>query len=155
MNPDIDTWIDCFEFERLVQEGQTLQQLGKRDEAMAQYGIAETLYQGEFLADDRYETWTNPHKEHYRTLYLQVADALGEYSLANREFTAALALTQKALAQDSYYESAHHRMMRCYTAQGQRHLTIRHYQLFRELLLTELDVEPSEETVALFHSLTS
>jgi DNA-binding SARP family transcriptional activator len=155
LNSTIDTWVDFYEFERLIQHGQELQDNGKLDEAMAQYGIAESLYQGEFLSEGRYEEWARPYKEQYKNLYLHVADTLGEYSLQNHDYTAALALTQKVLQQDCCHESAHRRMMRCYMAQGQRQLTIRHYQLFRETLLTELDVEPSEETVTLFKNLTS
>jgi DNA-binding SARP family transcriptional activator len=45
--------------------------------------------------------------------------------------------------------------MRCYLAQGQRHLAIRQYQSCVEVLKQELDLTPSEETLALYQRITT
>jgi DNA-binding SARP family transcriptional activator len=69
-------------------------------------------------------------------------------------YTAALVLCQKLLSQDNCYEAAHRRIMKCYMAQSQRHLAVRQYQTCQQILSDELDIAPSEETTALYRSIT-
>ncbi|MBE9508352.1 MAG: tetratricopeptide repeat protein [Chloroflexi bacterium] len=83
-------------------------------------------------------------------MYLDIADRLSEYYVGQGEYTAAIALCRKILARDNCREEAHCRLMRCYLAQGQRHLAVRQYQTCVEALKEELDLAPSEETVALY-----
>jgi DNA-binding SARP family transcriptional activator len=45
--------------------------------------------------------------------------------------------------------------MRCYLAQGQRHLALRQYQMCTETLRQELDLGPSVETEQLYQSIAS
>jgi DNA-binding SARP family transcriptional activator len=80
---------------------------------------------------------------------------LSEYYVQQAEYTAAIALCRKVLAQDNCYEEAHRRLMQCYLAQGQRHLAVRQYQTCMQALREELDLTPSEETVALYRCITT
>jgi DNA-binding SARP family transcriptional activator len=155
LNPEMDIWLDFEEFEKHVQAGRRLEATGQLAEAMVEYGIAEGLYQGDFLAEDLYEDWPSLRREHIRNMYLDIADRLSEYYVQQGEHTAAVALCQKILARDNCYEGAHRRLMRCYLAQGQRHLAVRQYQTCVEALRAELDLTSSEETVALYRHITS
>ena len=67
---------------------------------------------------------------------------------------AAIALCQKALGHDPCYEAAHRRLMKCYNAQGLRHLAVRQYQICVDLLATELGLEPDPETTAMHQHIT-
>jgi DNA-binding SARP family transcriptional activator len=84
---------------------------------------------------------------------LNITDRLSEYYLEKAEYTIAIALCQKLLVQDNCNEEAYRRLMRCYTAQGQRHLAIRCFQTCQEILKSELDLPPAPETIALFEQL--
>ena len=99
--------------------------------------------------------WCRWQREQFRDMYLDISDRLSEYYLQSGEYAAAMALCQKELAEDNCYEQAHFRLMRCYLAQHQRHLAVRQYQICQEALKTELDLEPSEETTALYQELIS
>ncbi len=150
LNPELAVWLDFEEFEKFVQAGRRLEAAGQPAEAIAEYSIAEGLYQGDFLEEDLYEDWPSMQREHLRSLYLDIADRLSEYYVQQGEYTAAIALCQKVLAQDNCYEQAHRRLMHCYLGLGQRHLAVRQYQTCVEALREELDLTPSEETVALY-----
>lgn len=155
LNLEMDIWLDSEEFEKHVQAGRRLEAAGQPTEAMAQYGIAEGLYQGDFLEEDLYEDWLSLQREHIRNMYLDIVDRLSEYYVQQAEYTPVIALCQKALAQDNCHEEAHRRLMQCYVAQGQRHLAVRQYQTCVQVLKEELDLTPSEETVALYWRITA
>lgn len=150
LNSEIAIWLDFEEFEKHVQTGRQLEGAGRLAEAVAEYSIAEGLYQGDFLEEDLYEDWPSLQRDHLRSLHLDIADRLSEYYVQQGEYTAAIALCQKVLAQDNCYEQAHRRLVHCYLGQGQRHLAVRQYQTCVEALREELDLTPSEETVALY-----
>jgi len=155
LNPEMDIWLDSEEFERHVQVGRRLEAASQLVEAMVQYGIAEGLYQGDFLEEDLYQDWSRVRREHIRAAYFDIAGRLSEYYAQQGEYTAAIALCQKVLARDNCREEAHHRLMRCYLAQGQRHLAVRQYQACVQALKEELALAPSEDTVALYRRITT
>jgi len=121
----------------------------------AAYGIAEGLYEGDFLEEDVYEDWPRTKRDYLRTTYLDLVDRLTAYYLEHGEYTPAIALCRKVLVQDNCREEAHQRLMQCYLAQGQRHLAVRQYQACAGALKEELGLTPSEETAALYRHVTS
>jgi DNA-binding SARP family transcriptional activator len=155
LNPEMDVWVDSEEFEKHVRAGQRLEAAGQLSEAVAEYGIAEGLYQGDFLEEDLYEDWPRGQREQMRNMYLNAVDRLSEYYVGQTEYTTAIALCRKVLAQDNCYEEAYRRLMQCYLAQGQRHLAVRQYQTCVEALREELDLAPAEETVTLYQRITA
>jgi DNA-binding SARP family transcriptional activator len=155
LNPEIIVWLDFEEFEKHVQAGRRLEAVEQLAEAMAEYSIAEGLYQGDFLEEDLYEDWPSVQREYLWNLYLDIADRLSEYYVQQGQYTAAIALCQKILAKDNCYEDAYRRLMQCYLAQGQRPLAARQYQTCLQVLKEELDLMPSEETVALYRRIAA
>ena len=57
------------------------------------------------------------------------------------------------IAHDSYLETAHRELMRCYARSGERGMALRQYQTLRTLLDDELGAPPAAETTALFERL--
>jgi DNA-binding SARP family transcriptional activator len=154
LNPEMDIWLDFEEFKRHVRAGRRLDAAGQLAEAIAEYSVAESLYQGDFLEEDLYEDWPRLQREHTRATYLDIVDRLSEHYVRQSEYTAATALCRKVLAQDNCYEEAHRRLIQCYLAQGQRHLAVRQYQSCVQALREELDLAPSEETAELYRRIT-
>jgi DNA-binding SARP family transcriptional activator len=152
-NPALNIWLDDEEFERHVAIGQKYEQSHALDKAMAEYGIAEGLYQGDFLAEDLYEDWTQARRQNLWQTYLSVAYRLTQYYLDRGEYAATIALSQHILAMDNCQEEAHQTLMNCYLAYGQRHLALRQYQLCVQVLKTELELAPSAETQAIYHQI--
>src|SRR5690606_33707455 len=126
---------------------------GDIEAAMSAYGVAEELYQGDFLEEDLYEEWAAAQRERLRATYLRIADQLAAHFVTQHKYTSVTAIAQKALRYDPYYEAAHRYLMHCFMAQGQRHLAVRQYQICRDLLAKELDLQPSPETVRLYEQI--
>jgi DNA-binding SARP family transcriptional activator len=155
LNPDTPLWLDFEEFKQHCRDGQSLEAAGQLAEAIEKYGIAESLYEGSFLEEDLYEDWPKAQRQHLRTLYMQMAERLTEYYVQQGDPAAAIVLCRKILSLDHCCEEAHRRLMQCYLAQGQRHLAIRQYQVCVQTLRDELDLAPSEETLALYRRITT
>lgn len=114
---------------------------------------ALALYRGELLPAERDESWATERRT-------ALADLLAELLLrlaALRERDANLAdatdLLRRLLNLDASQQEAHRRMMRLYARQGHRHLALRQFQLCREALSRELDVEPEPETASLYEEI--
>ena len=83
-------------------------------------------------------------------MYLEALQYLARYHYDCGDYAAALLLCQRALAEESCDEEAHHLVMACYVAQGLRHLAVRQYQVYVSTLKTELDLAPSEDLTAFY-----
>lgn len=153
LNPDLEIWLDFTEFERQAQAGRKLESAGKTVEAMEVFGIAEGLYQGDFLEEDLYEDWPRQPRMYFRTMYLNLLDRLTEYYVQRREFTPAIGLCQKVLALDNCNEQAYRWLIQCYLEQGQRQLAMREYQTCLQTLKEELNLAPSAETQAMYRQI--
>jgi DNA-binding SARP family transcriptional activator len=155
LNPALQIWVDVEEFEAHVQTGRRMEATGESAAAMAAYGAADGLYQGDFLAEDLYDEWPRLRRQQLQTAYLEIANRLSEYYRQLAEFGPAIGICQKMLTFDRCAEDAHRRLMHCYLAQGQRHLAIRQYQACVQALAEELDVPPSPETGSLYEQITA
>jgi DNA-binding SARP family transcriptional activator len=153
LNPELSLWVDYEEFQEHVRLGQHLLRANLPDEALDEYVVAESLYQGDLLAEDLYEDWIQPLRQALLHLYITVASYLTEYHLAHNEYAAAITLCQRILARDSCQEEAHRNLMQCYLNLGQRHLAVRQYQLCLRSLKDELNLAPAEETRQLYRQL--
>ena len=150
LNPQMDLWIDYQEFERRVGNGRYLETNGRLAQALAEYGIAEGLYQGNFLEENLYDDWATRKREYLLSQYLSIAIRLIRHYRQQNENTAAIALCHKVINLDTSYEPAHRQLMTCFLAQGQRHLAVRQYQTCVQVLKDELGLEPDEKTVTLY-----
>jgi DNA-binding SARP family transcriptional activator len=149
LNPDMHTWVDAEEFVEHHETGQSLEQGGELIPALREYRVAESLYQGEFLEEDRYEDWLVPRRQRLQDDYLILLDRLSRLYLDQEDFAACAAACHKMLAVEPCREEAHRRLMRCYCRQGQPHLAIRQYHLCVEHLKEELDISPAKTTEVL------
>jgi DNA-binding SARP family transcriptional activator len=150
LNPDLQIWIDVEEFTERNETAHEMEQRGDQIAAMREYHAAETLYEGEFLEEDRYEDWVLARRQRLEDDYLGLLDQLGRYYLDQEEETACAIVCRKMLAVDPCREEAHRTLMRCYKRQGQPYLALRQYHFCVETLKAELDVPPSQETTALY-----
>ncbi|MFQ5795463.1 MAG: winged helix-turn-helix domain-containing protein, partial [Candidatus Bipolaricaulia bacterium] len=63
-------WIDTKAFHQHVESARELEQAGRWSQALEQYQQSIELYRGDYLAEDLYEEWSIPPREHWRELYL-------------------------------------------------------------------------------------
>lgn len=155
LNPDLDIWIDFEVFEDHYQRGRRLEAAGELDEALREYSIAESLYQGELFEYARYEDWPVTQRQCLRDAYLYLWDRLSQQFLDMGNYITCAALCHKMLLVDSCCEDAHRRLMQCYLRQGQHYLALRQYSACVEVHQKELDTIPGPETVALYEEIRS
>jgi DNA-binding SARP family transcriptional activator len=153
LKPELQIWVDVEAFAEHFRMAQNLEQRGELALAIHEYRAAETLYQGEFLADDRYEDWPMPQRQRLETDYFSLLDRLSRYYLDQEDYDASATMCKKMLAVDPCREEAHRRLMRYYSQQNQRYLALRQYHLCIEALENELNVGPSQATMELYEQI--
>lgn len=150
LNPDMAIWLDVEEFTQQLGVAQQFKQAGQQEQLIESYRAAEALYQGELLAEDRYEDWLTPQRQRLQDDYLKLLDYLSHYYLEQQAYELCAIMCHKLLAVDPCQEDAHRRLMDCFNRQGQPHLALRQYHRCVELLARELDVGPSPPTQELY-----
>jgi DNA-binding SARP family transcriptional activator len=153
LNPELGLWVDSEAFTSHYKKGQRLERAGHLREAIKEYELAESLYEGEFLIEDLYEDWPLVHRQNLKLAHLDILDRLSQFYFEQEQFAMGIAFCQKLLVEDNCREDAHRRLMRCYQRQGQRHLALRQYHLCVEALKQELDVPPMPATDELYRQI--
>lgn len=153
LNPEMRLWVDVDAFETHLHQGNIYRQQNQQEQAVYEYQAAASLYQGEFLAEDRYEEWVFPRRQQLQEAYLEMLALLSRYYLDNEDFTACIDCSQKILNIESCQESAHRHLMHAYYRLGQAYLAIRQYHECVTALQTELDVPPEDRTTKLYESI--
>ena len=154
-NPDLEIWVDCEAFMEHYAAAQDLERREELAAAMREYRVAEALYQGEFMEEDRYEDWPTRQRKRLRDDYLSLLDRLSRYYFEQGDCAACVTACDKMLTVDTCCEEAHRRLMRCYCRQGQPYLALRQYHLCVERLRDELDAFPSQEITDFYEQIRS
>ncbi len=147
-------WLDALEFERAYSRvrgvpGEELDE--KRARILSE---ALKLYRGDLL-EGWYQDWCLFERERLQRMYLAMLEKLMAYCEACDEFEAGLDCGNCALRYDAAHERIHRRIMRLYYKSGDRTAALRQYERCVLLLREELDVDPSERTVALYEQIRS
>jgi DNA-binding SARP family transcriptional activator len=150
LHPDVRLWLDVEEFERHVDRWRALEETSDEPTRVtAEYELAASLYQGDFLADDPYEEWPVLIRERLRLAYLDNLGRLSHLYFSLTQYASCAALCQQIIERDPCREDAHRRLMRCYSRQGQPHLALRQFSICAEALQVELGVEATPATIEL------
>lgn len=151
--PGMQLWMDVEEFQQLIDSGRRLEAQGSPKASINAYEAAISLYQGDFLEETPYESWTTLPRERLRLAYLVTLDHLSQIYYRQENYALCIALSQRILLRDRCREDAHCMLMRCFSRQGQDHLAIRQYQACADALRMELDVTPTPETIRLYEQI--
>ncbi len=98
ISPEADIWIDADDFEKHVQRGHRLGTSGNIREAMAEYAIAEELFQGDFMEEELYADWPAMRRHHLRDLYFEIADLLAGFHIREKNYLSAGAVGHPAVS---------------------------------------------------------
>jgi DNA-binding SARP family transcriptional activator len=125
-------WIDLEAFETAVAAGDL--------------NGAISLYGGDLLPEDRFQSWADDHRERVREAFGGVLRRWARQLQASGERTAAISALERLVAMDPLNEEAITELIRAHALAGQRHLALRLYQQLEERLAQEFGVEPGPET---------
>lgn len=153
LNPEANIWVDSEAFLAHVGKAKEFELRGDQAAAIREYRAAETIYQGEFLVEDRYEEWLVSIRQNFQDTYLAVMNRLSCHYFDQKNYETCVTMCTKALAVDSCNEEMHRRLMQCYNLMGYTHLALRQFHICRENLIRDLNIMPSKETMQLFEEI--
>ena len=144
---DIDYRFDVDEFEALVERARLLPLGDLQTQDLWQRAVS--LYSGDFLPEVE-RLWGVPTREDLREKYVEALVGVGRGHEARRDFDRAVGWYRRALEADPLREDVHRRIMSCLAESERRSEAVAQYQRCRDLLLSELQLEPSAETTELY-----
>lgn len=145
--PKAEWWCDAVEFVRQIEQA-------RKSNRSEDYETASQLYTGTLL-DGWYDDWVLPLQERWQQWY---ADALERLIICYEEqhnAKAALDAAQRLIHLDPLREDAYRALMRAYAALGERAMVREHYYRCKQVLATQLRVNPSKATIQLYRTLMS
>lgn len=113
---------------------------------------AINLYQGEYLQNLYYD-WLFPERTRIAQEYLGMLRQLADYHFTHERYTRSLDLLHRALRMDNLLEDLHCQVMRLYAAIGDRAGLMLQYQELRDVLASEMEIEPLPSTKKLYDRL--
>ncbi len=141
--------IDAITFEELAREGSP--------ESLER---AANLYQGSFLEgfnvrENAFQAWSTAQNARYAEIAADVLSRLCSQQKEVGESVKAIATVQTLLELDPAREQAHRDLMSLYATDGQRSKALKQYQVCKDALRSELDVEPEALTNQLYEQIRS
>jgi len=158
-NRQSDYWLDVALFERMAGEAMVSFQTEGSDRVDLPVGRLQStveLYRGDFLEGfhvrgaPAFEEWMLAERERLRTLALLILQQLLTQYTARGEYKAGILCARRLLALAPWREETHRELMRMLALTGQRSAALAQYEECRRLLKRELELEPLEETTALY-----
>jgi ABC-type oligopeptide transport system substrate-binding subunit/DNA-binding SARP family transcriptional activator len=157
---EADLWLDAVDFDEqlssVLQQGSPI-----TASAAEQLEQALNLFQGEFLegffvSDCRgFEEWLVRERERLHRLAVDGLHDLVDFDLQSGDYKSGASHAARLLELDPLMEAGHRQLMRILACSGQRAAALEQYEHCRELLKTELGLEPAPQTQALYEQIKS
>jgi DNA-binding SARP family transcriptional activator len=152
LNVKADLWLDVAIFEQAFTPvmgipGEKLD----HDHAQSLRSAVE-LYRADLL-EDCYQNWCLYERQRLQHIYLSMLDKLMGYSEANHEYEAGLRHGMHILQYDRAHEATYRRLMRLLYLAGDRTGALRQFEHCVTALKEELNVPPTERTIALYEQI--
>jgi DNA-binding SARP family transcriptional activator len=141
-----DVWYDVTDFEAGIKAATNTNPL-----ATVPLTKALSLYKQEFLAYS-YSDWVIQRQRELDQLYSDSLVKLAEHQQATANYPEAIQAWQQLLRKDPHHEKAHHGLIQCFIATGNKVETLRQYQNYYQAL-QDYDLKPAPEITRLVHSL--
>lgn len=148
VNPEADLTLDVAVLEHAFSRVQGVpgQELDEHDAASLR--TAADLYVADLL-EGWYQDWCLQERERIQHMYLSILDKLMSYCEAHELYEDGLTYGERILLRDRARERTHRQVMRLQYLGGDRTGALRQFDRCVHALREELDVVPSERTIAL------
>jgi len=145
--------VDYLLFEEYVEHAISLYD-SDISESIRLFQKAEILYHGEFLPEELYNDIISRKRTSLNLMYMQLLEKMASYYEGIQDLTHAIYYYNLILEHDSLNDNACIRLMKMFRFQGKSNHAIRVFQTYRQNLQNEIDTEPDQEILELFHSLS-
>lgn len=145
---------DLDEFLSFQKQARKAEEAGDIPRAILFYKSAIDIYDGDFLAEDLYESWAEVRRYQLRTMYIDLLYRLAAlYETQGRPRKASDAY--KAIVKtDPICEAAYQKLMLIYSNGGMRAEAMKAYEECQKALRREIGVEPSRLTSSIYKKIT-
>jgi TolB-like protein/two-component SAPR family response regulator/Tfp pilus assembly protein PilF len=153
-NADAPCWIDAIEFQRQLKEG--LQHYADQawDEARHRLEKAVELHHGDYLAEDRYESWAQEFSRQMGENFAGALIALAACYAQSSQTRLAIQTLETVANHAPLREDVCCQLMQLHHDAGNPGAVVRVYEQCQHHLDEMLNVSPSEATQKLFQALT-
>lgn len=148
-NRHSDYWLDVSVFEEQALQTLATPFIEATEASIKALEDTLQLYSGELL-EGVYEEWAVRERERLHLLYISSLTYLFNYYRHHHVHEMCLVFGERILQVDPLREDLHREIMQIYLESGQRPLALRQYKICRKYLADELNIEPMEETEALY-----
>ena len=144
-----DVWLDVEDFEALVKQPDVLS-----------VSAAIELFRGDFLEDmllddcPEFEIWVVAEREYIRQQMVHAFNDLIAHHLGQSMYAEAIVLAERLLKLNPWREEVHRLLMLLLALSGQRSSALKQFERCKTMLEQELQVAPSENTLALYQRIT-
>ena len=114
---------------------------------------ARACYNGDYLADDRYEEWALSLREELQRRYLQTLMNLGECYAEAARYEDAIAQARAVISREAAAEPAYQALMRYAYYLGDQRTALQSYDACVKALRSELDASPLPTTTELYRQI--
>lgn len=138
-------WIDVETAFNRLDRAESAVRSGEIATAWSEATVANTILRRPLLPGED-GPWVEAERQRLSTGLVRALECLAEVWLRTGEASLAVAAAEEAVALSPFRESGHRQLMRAHAAADDRGEAVRAYQRCRELLATELGVDPSPAT---------
>lgn len=151
-SPNIIIQTDCDQIVQFHRNAKAIvSNLNQKNATKELQGII-ALYKGDFL-ESMYEPWMEKSRENYREIYLYSLNQLSQLYFEIGQYLEAIKYNKLMLEKDNCMEEIHRKLMLCYHKLDRQNKVIRQFQNCKKVLQQELEISPSQKTVALLTQL--
>jgi DNA-binding SARP family transcriptional activator len=144
--------LDVAEFEQAYRLYRDIPGAELTDSQVKDLESAVALYGGD-LIEAWYQEWCVLERNRLELGYLTMLEQLMSYCGARQNYAKGIAYGQYILRREPARENTHRHLMRLYYQAGDRTTALRQYDRCAEAMAKHFDLEPSRETVSLYHLL--
>jgi DNA-binding SARP family transcriptional activator/predicted ATPase len=156
-----EMWLDVLKFQKRIEFAQQHDHISGQycKDCLTALSRAAELYTDDFMSGFSlpdsivFDEWQFFQNENLRQSLARALQQLIDWHSKPGEYEEAIVYARRWLALDSLHEPAHRRLMLLYAWSGQQSAALRQYQECARLLREELNIDPEEETTALYESI--
>jgi DNA-binding SARP family transcriptional activator len=152
VNPEASCWLDVAAFEEAYNLYRDTSGEELTDRQAQAVEAAVVLYSGD-LIEAWYQDWCVHERNRLQLAYLAMLGQLMSHCEARRRYAKGIAYGQCILRHDPARECTHRHLMRLYYQAGDRTTALRQFDRCAAAMAKHFDLEPSRETVSLYHHL--
>ncbi len=150
-NPMISFKVDTEEFDNLIETARGIE----NKDTIKPYKISQKaleIYKGDYCAD-LYDQWCDEKRIYYREMVCQLLKKMAEFQFSKKKFEQSLNLYRQALSFDKLDETIYQGIMLNLASMGNLKAVKEVYEKLKKVLKSELDTEPSPETIRILKNI--